>query len=168
MMFRRGLSPAKAPLAEPERERRERDRIWQDASPPNVRATASETRSLLGGSWDGREPLVPSRVGRYIRRHETHHHTGGVGRVARDRDRPGTAVGGHARRTHRRTVCGPGAGMRPQGIPEQDRPRPELSYGCEVAARADARLLRMLRLAFVGARPLAARAPGPCISYGRL
>ena len=52
-----------------------------------------------------------------------------------------------------------GARLHPPRIPEQDRARARRRRRRAAAARADACVLRVLRLAFVGARPLAARAP---------
>ena len=61
-------------------------------------------------------------------------------------------------------VSRPRARLRPQGIPEQDQPHDEQRCRCGAAAHADARVLRLLRLAFVGARPLAAGAAGADVS----
>src|ERR1035438_5178980 len=43
-----------------------------------------------------------------------------------------------------------GARLRPQTVPQQDRAFLELRCRCEAAARADAGVLRLLRLAFLG------------------
>ena len=78
---------------------------------------------------------------------------------AHDRTAPATArrgLGGPVRRS--------GARLRAPGIPEQDRARAQQRRGREAAARADPGLLRLLRLALLGARALAARAAGPPLS----
>src|SRR5581483_10338495 len=51
-----------------------------------------------------------------------------------------------------------GAGLRPQGVPEQALALAELRRRRGAATQAHARLLRLLRLALVGARPLDAGA----------
>src|SRR6185295_13856884 len=53
-----------------------------------------------------------------------------------------------------------GARLRAQGVSEQDRARALRRRRREAAARAHPRVLRLLRLAFLGARPLAAGALG--------
>ena len=60
------------------------------------------------------------------------------------------------------------ARWRSEGVPEQDCPRAELPGRREGAGCADTGVLRLLRLAFVGAWPLAAGAPGPRVSEGAL
>src|SRR4029077_7518292 len=61
------------------------------------------------------------------------------------------------RRKGSRTVRKTGAGGRREGIPEQNQSCAERRCGCRAAAQAHAGILRMLRLAFVSARTLAAR-----------
>ena len=56
------------------------------------------------------------------------------------------------------------ARVRAQGVSEQDRARARGRCGRAAAARADAGVLRLLRLAFVGARALAARAARAAVS----
>ncbi len=78
--------------------------------------------------------------------------------------RVGTANDDKTRCVHRRTIRSPRARVRPEGIPEQDLACFEFPRGCESATRADAGVLRMLRLAFIGARPLAAGTLDPRVS----
>src|SRR5262249_2688309 len=56
------------------------------------------------------------------------------------------------------------AGVRAQGISEQDRARAQQRRGRRAAAEIDAGILRLLRLALVGARALAARPPAADVS----
>src|SRR5262249_41626171 len=60
------------------------------------------------------------------------------------------------------------AGLRPQGIPEQDRAFVELRCGREASAGVDPGILRLLRLAFERTRPLAADAICPPVSPSAL
>src|SRR5207245_1227697 len=52
-------------------------------------------------------------------------------------------------------ICRVGAGVRRQTIPKQNQSRTEQRCGCGIAEQADSRVLRMLRLAFVGTWALA-------------
>src|SRR6266446_449134 len=61
------------------------------------------------------------------------------------------------RRKGSRTVRKIGVGVRREAVPEQNQSCTEQRCGCGAAAQAHTRILRMLRLAFVGARTLAAR-----------
>src|SRR5450759_506396 len=61
-----------------------------------------------------------------------------------------------------------GARLRPQTVPQQDRAFLELGCRCEAAARTDPGVLRLLRLAFLGPRPLAAGAAGAPVSASTL
>src|ERR1035441_3099817 len=61
-------------------------------------------------------------------------------------------------------LCRPRPRLRPQTVPQQDRPLLELRRRREAAARADAGVLRLLRLAFLGPRTLAAGPPGAPVS----
>src|ERR1019366_1038485 len=58
----------------------------------------------------------------------------------------------------------PGARLRPQTVPQQDRAFLELRCRCQAAARADPGVLRLLRLAFLGPRALAAGPPRAPVS----
>ena len=90
------------------------------------------TQLLVDGSGSGHDPAASSPSPRQSR----------------------TAV----RRDHAtlvRSIRGAGARVRTEGIPQQDLPRAERRHRCEGAARADAGVLRVLRLAYVRARPLA-------------
>ena len=66
----------------------------------------------------------------------------------------------------RRALRAPGPRLRAPGVPEQDRARDERRRRRAAAARADAGVLRLLRLALVGPRPLAARAGGAAPARG--
>src|SRR5919198_4668664 len=68
------------------------------------------------------------------------------------------------RRNGSRTVRQIGAGLRSQRIPKQDQSRAEQRCGCGPAAQTHADILRMLRLAFVSARTLAAHETAAHIS----
>src|ERR1017187_3261989 len=57
-----------------------------------------------------------------------------------------------------------GARLRPQTVPQQDRPLLELRCRREAATRADAGVLWLLRLAFLRPRALAAGPPGAPVS----
>src|SRR6267378_1200368 len=69
----------------------------------------------------------------------------------------GNGHGPDLRRKVSRTIRRIGAGVRREAVPEQNQSCPEQRCGCGGAARAHACILRMLRLAFVSARTLAAR-----------
>ena len=72
-----------------------------------------------------------------------------------------TPTAARTRRGRRRALRAPRARLRAPGVPEQDRSRAAASDAdVRAAARADAGVLRLLRLALVGARTLAARAAG--------
>src|SRR4026207_1132115 len=83
-----------------------------------------------------------------------------IGRRHTRRARPGSRRASERSRARppRRALRAPRARVRAPGVPEQDLPRAERRRRCAAAARADARVLRLLRLALLGARPLAARA----------
>src|ERR1039458_10116391 len=57
-------------------------------------------------------------------------------------------------------LCRSRARLRPQAVPQQDRALLELRCRREAAPRADAGVLRLLRLAFLRPRALAAGPPG--------
>ena len=72
---------------------------------------------------------------------------------------PGRLREGRVRRGRGGALRQPRARVRAPGVPEQDRARDDQRRRRQAAARADAGVLRLLRLALVGARALAAGAP---------
>src|ERR1700730_3733570 len=87
-------------------------------------------------------------------RHETFSRNPAADAIARSGN---NEHGPGLRRKGSRTVRKIGAGVRWEAVPEQDKSCAEQRCGCGAAAHAHARILRMLRLAFVSARTLAAR-----------
>src|SRR5882672_8829969 len=76
--------------------------------------------------------------------------------VLRSRDAcRGSPLRNPVRRAGCRTIRKSSAGVRTQGVSEQDLAQPQLRRGCRAAAQAHAGVLWLLRLAFIRSRTLA-------------